>query len=773
MGMAPAGPSRDQAADGSRRYYRLTQRGRERQTSDVFAVRVVLLLAATCALASAEPPGIEKRIPWNDSRVVGSSDPPSPYVTKPAFERLRFDRPTVITRAPDTDRLFVGTIEGQVFSFEDRPDVASADLMLELAPTQAGRNGRSEPRQIVGLEFHPGFERNRYFYVFSRLRTPDPRRVRISRFEAAPTREGRPPKADPASELILLEYPSIGHSGGTLKFGPDGYLYIGTGDGYGQNDPTHTGQDLSDFPGSILRIDVDKTHPVRPYAIPPDNPFLNVPGARPEIYAFGFRQVWRMSFDRESGDLWAGEVGQDTWESVFRVEKGGNYGWSIQEGGQTFRPERSQGPGPILKPVIAHHHAESRSVTGGFVYRGKRLPELYGAYVYADWETGKIWALRYDGKQVEWHRELEDNALDVVAFGETHAGELYLLTHRDGRIYELHKRPPEALEQKGPAFPTLLSETGLFESVEDHRPHPALIPYSVNSPLWSDAALKERFLALPGESQIEILNDKRWSFPEGAVLVKTFSIEMREGDPSSRRRLETRLLTLQSGPEGREQWAGYTYIWNDEQTDAQLLGKDAEIRSYTIQTASGERTKEWAYPSRTDCMICHNEKAAFALGLNTWQMNRNHEYESATANQMTTLEHIGVFSGTPAITPDSLPRLIDPADESASVADRARSYLHGNCSHCHVQGGGGNADIQLLADMKLEETVTVNAKPEHGDMGTPGSLIVTPGRPERSTLWTRMATRGDGKMPHIGTLEADPSAVELIRRWIEDLGGPR
>ena len=159
----------------------------------------------------------------------------------------------------------------------------------------------------------------------------------------------------------------------------------------------------------------------------------------------------------------------------------------------------------------------------------------------------------------------------------------------------------------------MLSETGLFESTSDYRPAPGVIPYTVNAPLWSDGSHKDRFIALPGESRIRFDQRGRWLFPEGAVLVKTFSIDMEEGNSASRRRLETRLLTLQSAPTGREQWAGYTYIWNDEQTDARLLGKDLLKETYTIRdagAAGGTREKTWYYPSRTDCMICHNEKSA-------------------------------------------------------------------------------------------------------------------------------------------------------------------
>ena len=214
----------------------------------------------------------------------------------------------------------------------------------------------------------------------------------MSRF----TVKGEPPVIDLASEKIIFEWPNGGHNGGCLRFGPDGYLYIVTGDGSGIADQHDIGQDLRSIFAKLLRIDVD--NPRRAgrvsagYGIPKDNPFVNTEGARPEVYAYGLRQLWRYSFDRKTGDLWGGEVGQDLWEMIYKIEKGGNYGWSVMEGTHPFRPERKKGPTPILKPVVEHSHTDFRSITGGFVYHGKRLPELQGQYIYGDFDTGRIWS---------------------------------------------------------------------------------------------------------------------------------------------------------------------------------------------------------------------------------------------------------------------------------------------------------------------------------------------------------------------------------------------
>ncbi|HUQ90823.1 MAG TPA: PQQ-dependent sugar dehydrogenase [Bryobacteraceae bacterium] len=704
----------------------------------------ILLLTALSITALAAP-----RSPWTASRVIGSPEPPSPYRTQRAFPHLDLERPTVITSAPGTDRFFVALIDGRIVSFANTPHVSSVELFLDanvnLSPNARDPRGGPVRRTISGLTFHPDYAKNGYLYVFITEAWPPPRRTRIARFTRDPA---NPLRARAESEQIVLEFPSDGHNGGPLKFGADGYLYIGTGDAFGQNDPMHTGQFLGDLLASILRIDVNGTHSVKPYRIPPDNPFLNFAGAMPEIWAFGFRQPWKMSFDRKTGDLWVGEVGQDLWESVYRVQRGGNYGWSVNEGPQTFRQDRPRGPGPILKPAVAHSHAEARSITGGFVYRGTRLKELNGAYIYGDWETGKIWGLRHDGVKQTWHQELDDTELDIVDFAEDHSGELYLMTHNDGRLYRLMPREKDPAADRSRTFPRLLSQTGVFSSTKDHLPAAGLVPYEVNAALWSDGADKTRFIAIPGDGKIEIVNNSRWNFPVGTVLVKTFTL--------GGRRLETRLLTLQPSATTREQWAGYVYVWNDAQTDAELIGRDSLEKTYKLPNGT---TQTWQFPSRTDCMICHNEKAGFALGVNTWQMNRG--------GQLRQLADASLFSKPLA---GNLPSLPDPYNAKAGSLDqRARSYLHSNCAHCHQPGAGGNAEIRLLYNTALSDTRLVDVEPSHGGMDVAGARLIAPGDPNHSVIFLRTATRASGKMPHVGTLKVDDQAVALLKEWIVSL----
>jgi uncharacterized repeat protein (TIGR03806 family) len=723
---------------------------------------------------SAAAVGIPQRTLWTTSRVKGTPEPPPPYRTRNAFPKLKFNEPLHMAATPSLDRMFIAERHGKIFSFATDPNTDKAELFLDLGKT------------MYGFTFHPKFDQNRYVYVTYILdpaKPVDPKGSRIARFQAD---QDNPLKCDPKTETVILEWPSGGHNGGCLDFGNDGMLYLATGDGSGIADELQTGQDISDLLACMLRIDVDHPDAGRQYGIPKDNPFVNTPGARPEVWAYGLRQAWKFSFDRPTGDLWAGEVGQDLWEMVYRVVKGGNYGWSVKEGSHPFRPERKLGPTPIQPPLFEHPHIDYRSITGGFVYHGKRLPELTGAYIYGDFDTGRVAALRTDSSRtkVTEQRELTDTALRIVVFGENpRTGELYLVDFIGGGIHELVPSPPA---EKTADFPRKLSETGLFASTKDHVPAPGLIPYSVNAELWSDHAIKERFLALPGDSQIEFETmtypggpgaAPGWKFPDGTVVVKTFSMEMEAGNPASRRRLETRILHHErlAGTEeiGDQVWRGYTYVWNDSQTDAELLDANGLDRELTIRDSAapgGMRKQTWHFPSRAECTLCHTMPAKFVLGVNTLQMNKDHTYPGGVvANQLRTLDHLGIFTKPLPTQPEELPKLANPRDAAADLDKRARAYLHSNCSHCHMKWGGGNAEFQLLATMPLNELGVLGVRPGQGDFGLANPHVLVPGDPDRSMVYHRMTKLGLGRMPHIASTVIDEPAVKLIHDWIKSL----
>ncbi len=385
-----------------------------------------LLWKAAVGSTNDRPYGIERRIPWTGSRMSGSPDPPLPYVATRVFPKLKFKEPLDMASTATIDRLFVVEQSGKIFSFKSDPGAEQSDLVIDLKREIPGFN------QVYGMAFHRGFATNRFVYLCYVLKDNLPDGSHVSRFTMTQT---DPPQIDPASEKIIIRWLSGGHNGGCIKFGTDGFLYISTGDSASPDppDPLNTGQDLSDLLSSVLRIDVDHADNERPYRVPPDNPFVSTPGARPEVWAYGFRNPWRMGFDEQTGALWVGDVGWELWEMVYRVERGGNYGWSIVEGPQAVKSNGKPGPTPISPPIVYHPHSEAASITGGCVYHGKRLRDLGGAYLYGDWVTGKIWGLRHDGRQVTWHRELANSTMQVVCFGEDNSGELYVVDYRGNR----------------------------------------------------------------------------------------------------------------------------------------------------------------------------------------------------------------------------------------------------------------------------------------------------------------------------------------------------
>ena len=734
-----------------------------------WAVAITLPTSSTLAEETAAVERDSKRALWTTSRIAGSPDPPAPYRTQLAFPKLKFDEPLAMTFVPESSRLVVVEHFGKVYSFEQAREVQQKELFLDLAKVLGVQR-----ISTLGIAFHPKFIDNGFVFISYR-RSGEKRGTKVARFHVS---QSHPWQIDPASHEVLIDWHSAGHDGGCLKFGSDGYLYIGIGDGGGLHDPVQRGQDLSYLNSSILRIDVDQRQENRGYRIPQGNPFRDTLGARPEIWAYGFRQPWKLSFDRETGDLWTADVGEDLWESVYRVERAGNYGWSVNEGGRPFRPQRRRGPTPMLKPVVAHDHSMFRSITGGFVYRGLQQQTLQGRYIYGDYDTGKIWALRLDGDRIVEHRELCDSTLRIAGFAEDRVGELYLVDHVGGQI---HSMVPNEVADTSNAFPRKLSETGLFASTKDHVPAPGVLPYQVIAPQWTDGSTKQRFVALPGSAVIEFEAVRfpyrggrdGWKFPDGAVLVETHTLPMDTAQPRSGRRLETRILHQERIPgseaNGDQYWRGYTYVWNDQQTDAVLLENPGGLdRTFTIKdksAANGVRQQTWHFPGRTECMVCHTMAAKYVLGLQTLQVNRALGKQDGQ-NQLSHFQSLGLFAADLPQPPPALPRLVDYHDPNEPLHDRARSYLHANCAHCHRNGGGGNADFFVMASIDLRATQMVNAPPKHGSFYIPQARIVSQHDPYRSLIYYRMATLGSGRMPRLGSRVVDQQGLDLIYEWI-------
>lgn len=341
-------------------------------------------------------------------------------------------RPLVITGAGDgSNRLFVATQSGTIVVFDNDPGVKEMQVFLNVADRMHYRVPQENEEGFLGMAFHPRHKENGEFFVYytAEYKSEDQRKSVISRFRVS---KDDPNRADPASEEVIMtiDQPYWNHNGGTLVFGPDGYLYVGLGDGGSGKDPHGHGQNLGTLLGSILRIDVGKRDKGLAYAIPKDNPFVGRKGARGEIWAYGIRNVWRIAFDRETGDLWAGDVGQDLWEEIDIITKGGNYGWNLREGLHDFAPDSAKPEDEPIDPIWEYHHDIGKSITGGNVYRGRDVPELEGAYLYADFVSGRIWALWYDAK-AKWvtaNRTITEKGAPVMSFGEDDDGEVYYAT---------------------------------------------------------------------------------------------------------------------------------------------------------------------------------------------------------------------------------------------------------------------------------------------------------------------------------------------------------
>ena len=332
--------------------------------------------------------------------------------------------------------------------------------------------------------------------------------------------------------------------------------------------------------------------------------------------------------------------------------------------------------------------------------------------------------------------------------------------------------PTTEADRPSQPFPTRLSETGLFASVAAHKPHPAALPFEVSAPQWADGATMERFAALPGLERIEqkpqLNAGGAWTLPNGSVLVQTLSLDLVDaaGKPA-RKRIETRLLVRQQG-----EWIGYSYRWNAEQTDAELVpaaGDAAEFEVADPTEPGGRREQIWRFPARTECLVCHSRAAGFVLGFTPLQLDRDRDYGGTVDNQLRTLEHIGVFQGTLPRRRDDRPRLVNPYDAKAPLEARVRSYLHVNCSTCHVKEGGGNARMELGLTTPLGEMRLIDEVPIHDRFDITDARLVAPGSPERSVLYQRISRRGTGQMPPLVSTEVDRKAVELIADWIRGL----
>jgi quinoprotein glucose dehydrogenase len=355
---------------------------------------------------------------------------PIPLTVERAFKELKTEilRPIELAHAGDgTNRVFIASQLGKIYVMPNDQNVTKAKVFLDLTDRVVYKKHENE-EGLLGMAFHPDYETNGQLIVYYTTKSA-PHTSVVSRFRVSddPNQATR----DSEEEILRIKQPFWNHNGGTVIFGPDGYLYVGLGDGGKANDPQNNGQNLQSLLGSILRIDVDRKGENRNYGIPADNPFVgHEDRARPEIWAYGLRNVWRMAFDRDTNLLWAGDVGQNIWEEINIIHRGGNYGWNLREARHNFSPNATGLRADLIEPIFEYHHDIGKSITGGFVYRGSSIPALQGKYLYADYVSGKVWALSYDDQQgqVVGNHLLAEGQMPIMSFGEDEEREAYFLT---------------------------------------------------------------------------------------------------------------------------------------------------------------------------------------------------------------------------------------------------------------------------------------------------------------------------------------------------------
>ncbi|MEX1024951.1 MAG: PQQ-dependent sugar dehydrogenase [Planctomycetota bacterium] len=764
-----------------------------------FCITFVVLVAP---LASAQVMG-----PFLDGAFPSSrpgSVPNASWSVSDALPSLRFREPLRVDPHPNGNQLIVASKDGDLWLVNDDVNATNKALFLHVEAQYPVSNEGG----ISGFAFHPRFGqagspfRGHVFVWYRWAPTPGPASFsspgyqRLSRFTVP---DGWS-VVDPASEEVLIQQYDREqvHVGGDIGFGTDGFLYVPLGDEGNAYSRVFSTQriDLGMFSG-VLRIDVDqdptKSHPIRRqprcvdtpppsgwpssfsqgYGIPNDNPWLDPGGSvLEEFYSLGFRHPYTMQLDPDTGSFWVGDVGEVSREEVNRLERGANYQWAFGEG---TLPGLLGRPGNVIGyergPDWEYDHSQGQAIILSGMYRGSLFPELFGRVLFYDFLTGRFWALDpappSGSPNVELLGMLPAGYLGgLTSFAHMLDGRV-LATRTNGglsdygQIVQLVRSGAEGAEP-----PALLSQTGFFTNMSTLVPHPGALAYSLKAPLWSDGAGKLRWMCIPSDGVVDSPGERisrndvdAWEFPIGTVLVKHFQKGLDEtivGGPT--RRLETRFLV-----HGTDGWYGVTYRWRPDHSDADLL-VDAEQEVLTVATQTGTINQTWSYPSRLDCMRCHNDVANSVLGLKTGQLNHN----LAGHNQLVLLDLLGRLDPPLGDTSvESLPRLSSLNEVTAPRADRVRSYLDANCAGCHRPGGvSGEFDARFSTPL-CEQNILFGHV--HESQGITGAGVVVPGHPARSLMLVRAASTGVLGMPPLAKDRVDQNFVRMLADWIAEV----
>lgn len=706
----------------------------------VLAVLDLSAIVAACSGGEEAEPGPKATPVPPDAATPDATKGDNPCVVPartPGLARLEpwlggkpFLLPVELVSAPGSKSVYVAEMYGKIHLVD--PSTGTVRLAADVAPRTMNEGG------LRGFAVHPTKPRAFVFLERPPLETePIDSAVALdAELRAYDVKGDGALDLDSEAVVLRVHIPNGAHGADTLRFGPDGKLYVSIGDGRTSNAFVPPRYDETKLRGAILRLDVDGAPP---YAIPPDNPFVGVAGKREEVYAYGFRNPWKFSFDRATKELWAADVGETRTEEVDRVLPGANYGWPTLEGTDCHPNAPGCTAAGTTPPVFTYSHASGTSITGGFVYRGARVPALTGRYVYSDFQTGGVFAVDLTATS---KRPVHLNAGEVrpfaAAIAEDAEGELYVLDWLKGGIYAL--AADTAAAERAP-FAQRLSETGCFAPGDPRVPTAGVVPYGVNVELWSDGAGKERYFSLPRGTKLLAQANGTLELPPGGLLIKTFFDDVRP--------IETRLLGRQQNGE----WVAASYEWNQTGTDALRLDDAKELT-----LTSG---RKWTIPGPGACFFCHQVTNDVSLGLDRRQLDREAS-SPPFENQLTRFVQAGLVGGT---LPE-LPRL-EPIDGPAPLESRARAYLHANCSMCHRPG------VAIFSALDLRRETAFDKTSLCGACG-PSCRYVTPGAPADSLISIRMHARGtfpslrydDTQMPPIASSVVDHVGTALVDDWI-------
>ena len=738
------------------------------------------------------------------------------FATEIAYPDLSFNSPVNLRKDTINNRIYIAEKRGKVVSFEDVPGVNSTTTVLdiEVNTTQGtGTNG------LTGFILHPEFGKpgspNRgYFYVYYR-HTPDTALRHIDTIAYRRLVRYNIPDgsnvADPNSETVLINQfaRSHIHGGGGMFFGPDGFLYLGLGDEglcCEQNSTQRYDQWLF---GGVLRIDVDqdpsRSHPIRRqpisngvipagwpnsftanYYIPNDNPWIDENGAYlEEFFAIGIRHAYSIKYDPDRGEIWEGDIGELTFEEINKIEKGANYEWPFLEAGKVHLTTLSYEPnnledvfGTRKGPIVSLDRNTSNGVIAGGVYRGNLFPSLVGKFLFADHAQGTIYIIDAEEQGPITQEDITLIASIPGSYGNAGIsnftfmpdGEIYITKMNGngadgGRIYKLITQGTP-----NPEPPALLSQTGAFANLATLTPSAGLIPYETQAQLYSDDALKKRWIAIPHDGtpdspdeQIVFSADSVWSFPEGTVFIKHFELPLDANNPSLTTRLETRFTVL--GP--NKEYYSVTYRWNEAQTDANLLAT-SETRDISVLDEEGKSfVQTWTFPSRINCFSCHTSNTGGVLGFNPQQLNGEMLYPSTNivANQLETLNHLNLFDQDIG-DHEQYFKSNALSDPNATLEKKIRSYLDGNCSSCHQPNGVEGAFDARIAT-PLSEQKIIGAVSEGPNSTHP--FVVSPGNTQESGMWVRDQSLTNNLMPPIGRSRVDEPYITALTEWVNGL----